>query len=65
MLSQNSWNASDPMGRIRIELTSGWFDEKFGRFVKMIDHVTFAFQPGPMGVYSYSSLSMLFRADET
>jgi hypothetical protein len=50
MLSQNSWNAADTMGRIRVELSSGWFDEKFGRFVKGADHVNFAFQPGPMGV---------------
>ena len=49
MLSQNSWNATDTMGRIRVELSSGWFDEKFGRFVKGVDHVNFAFQPGPMG----------------
>ena len=51
ILSQNSWNASDPMGRIRVELASGYLDEKYGRFVKVLAHVNFAFQPGPIGEY--------------
>lgn len=50
MLSQNTWNAADTLGRIRVELSSGYLDEKCGgRFSKLAGHVIFAFQPAPMG----------------
>ena len=37
------------MGRIRVELASGYIDGKHGRFVKTQSIVNFAFQPAPMG----------------
>jgi hypothetical protein len=51
LMAQNHWNASDRMGRIRLELSAG-FTHGLGPFNKMGDVVTFAFQPAPMGKQS-------------
>ena len=63
ILSQSSWNAADPMGRIRVEMASGYLEEKYGRFVKVVDHVIFAFQPGPMGKCAPIRLIILYLAN--
>ena len=48
-MNQSHWDASERAGRIRVELSSGFVDEKLHRFAKISDVVTFAFQPAPMG----------------
>lgn len=48
-MAQNYWNSSDQVGRIRVELSNGFVDPTHNRFVKVLDVVTFAFQPAPMG----------------
>ena len=47
--SQSHWDAADLMGRIRLELSTGYVDVKHHRFVKMFNVVNFSFQPAPIG----------------
>lgn len=49
LTSQSHWDASDRVGRIRVELAAGYVDERNGHFVKLLNAITFAFQPAPMG----------------
>lgn len=49
IMSQAYWEASDQVGRIRVELSTGYMDSKSKQFVKFMNLVNFAFQPAPMG----------------
>lgn len=49
IMSQNYWEASDQVGRIRVELSMGYAEPKSNAFVKVVNLVNFAFQPAPMG----------------
>jgi len=51
VLSQSHWNASDDLGRIKVQLSAGYEVAFEGRqqFVKLFDHVVFSFQPAPLG----------------
>lgn len=46
---QSGWCAADRVGRIRVELASGYVHAETGHFVKVSDTVTFAFQHAPLG----------------
>ena len=49
IMFQGHWEASDQVGRIRIELSGGYADEKHNRFVKVFNVINFSFQPAPLG----------------
>ncbi|KAK3109329.1 hypothetical protein LTR53_017538 [Teratosphaeriaceae sp. CCFEE 6253] len=59
MMSQTHWNASDDLGRIKIQLSAGYDVHVEGRsqFVKILDHVVFSFQPAPLDVLERSKIS--------
>ncbi len=48
-LREPRWNGADREGRIRVELSSGYLLPKIGRYNKLVDVVTFAFQAVPLG----------------
>lgn len=49
--TQRQWDAADPAGRIKIELSAGFNEELGGKmvFTKLSTIVTFAFFPAPIG----------------
>jgi hypothetical protein len=64
-MAENHWNAADRKGRIRVELSAGYILPKVGRFTKLVDIVTFAFQPAPTGRFLlfYQACMMLKSID--
>ena len=48
--AERSWLASDELGRIRVELSAGFWDEKQG-YCNMTGVVTFAFQHAPLSEF--------------
>ncbi|KAK5744196.1 hypothetical protein LTR17_002226 [Elasticomyces elasticus] len=59
ILSQSHWNASEDMGRIKIQVSAGYEAHIGGtnKFVKLVDHVVFAFQPAPLDVLERSGIA--------
>ncbi|KAK3710414.1 hypothetical protein LTR37_010257 [Vermiconidia calcicola] len=57
IMSQSHWNAADRVGRIRVELSAGYAPEPIGRYVKLRDVVTFAFQPAPIELLEHSGVA--------
>ena len=57
LMSERYWNAADKMGRIRVELSISYADERHDRFVKMYNVVNFSFQPAPLGELKLYPLS--------
>ncbi|WPH03271.1 Hypothetical protein R9X50_00614800 [Acrodontium crateriforme] len=51
-LAQTHWDASEDMGRIKVELSAGHMVEQHGtaHFMKVVTHALFAFQPAPLGL---------------
>ncbi|EMC98620.1 hypothetical protein BAUCODRAFT_64417 [Baudoinia panamericana UAMH 10762] len=52
IMSQTHWNACDDLGRIKIQLSAGYelVEQGSAKFVKILDHVVFSFQPAPLGM---------------
>lgn len=52
VMSQRTWDANDMTGRIKLEITEGFLGETadgIPAFAKFASHVTFNFQPAPLG----------------
>ena len=50
-MSQQGWDASDEVGRIKVKISEGYVTSEAGiaEFVKMLDQVHFNFQAVPLG----------------
>ena len=60
LMTQSHWNATDDVGRIKIQLSAGYqidVQNKKPKFVKLVDHVTFAFQHTPLDVLERSGIA--------
>jgi hypothetical protein len=57
-MSQQGWDASDEVGRIKVKISEGYVTSQAGiaEFVKMLDHVHFNFQAVPLGKMFHTAI---------
>lgn len=63
-LTQTHWDASEDMGRIKVELSAGHMVEQHGtaHYMKLITHAMFAFQPAPLDLLERNGVAWPSRA---